>query len=190
MITLEERVTRLEDEFIVLSTACGPRASARAYEALTPLYDKMDLMTERLGRVEHRVSEVDTKVDLFRDEMRAGFAAVDDRFVAIDERFAAIDKRFVAIDDRFDAIDERFVAIDDRLAAIDKRFAVIDERFVAVDKRFAAVDEQFAMVHRRIDKLDDRIGELSTRVDALAASNAAMFQAILERLPEKAPGRS
>jgi len=86
------------------------------------------------------------------DYLGRQFAAIDGRFVAIDERFDAMDQRFVAIDERFDAMDQRFVAIDRRFDAIDGRFATLDERFVAIDGRFAGLE-------RRMDSLEERVSD-------------------------------
>jgi hypothetical protein len=55
-------------------------------------------------RIDDMVDRLDKNIDLLRNDMRAGFASVDARFAATDERmregFAAMDARFTAMDER------------------------------------------------------------------------------------------
>ena len=88
---------------------------------------------ERLARLEERVDQ--------------GFSAMELRFEAIDKRFEATEKRFEAMDKRFEAIDKRFEAIDKRFEDLyhylDKRFEVVEKRFEANDRRFEQLDRRF-----------------------------------------------
>ncbi|MBG0831152.1 hypothetical protein HS041_25680 [Planomonospora sp. ID67723] len=130
MPTLKERVARLEHDFVELGANCIKRSTDRAYEAVTPVFAKLEELDGRLTRVERSVREIKVEVGFLRDHM-------------------------IAFTGRMDRMDARMDRLDDQIEELGAR-------------------------------LDGRIDELGTRVDALAESNAAMFQAILERLPAKA----
>jgi len=54
----------------------------------------------------------------FREEMKRGFAGVDEKFAGIDGKFAGIDAKFAAIDVRFAAVDEKFAVTHGKITAM------------------------------------------------------------------------
>jgi predicted nuclease with TOPRIM domain len=112
---------------------------------------RVDRIEEALGAVGEKVDRVDAKIDTaaatiraetqsgfvdmheftrfvvqrsedtLRDEMRQGFAQVDQRFAQVDQRFAQMDQRFAQMDQRFDHVDARFNAIERRFDRLEER---------------------------------------------------------------------
>jgi hypothetical protein len=64
MPTLEERVTRLEEEF----AAFRGETSLRVDQALAPIMADLELIKERLHTVERRVSEANVQIGLLRSQ--------------------------------------------------------------------------------------------------------------------------
>jgi archaellum component FlaC len=69
--------------------------------------------------VEERVVELETRIlPEFRDEMRAGFGRIENRFEQIDKRFEQMERRF---DDRFNQVDKRLERLETRVERLDDR---------------------------------------------------------------------
>ena len=97
------------------------------------------------------LNELKSDIRILAETMREGFARVDKRFEAVDQRFEIMQK---SIDQRFDAVDKRFEAMqhymDKRFGVVDKRFESMQEsmnqRFEVVDKRFEDMNKRFTML--------------------------------------------
>ncbi len=63
-----------------------------------------------------------------RNEMRAGFEAVDTRFDAVGTRFDAVGIRFDAVGTRFDGVDKRLDGVDRRLDNLDRDVQALSDR--------------------------------------------------------------
>jgi tetrahydromethanopterin S-methyltransferase subunit G len=62
-------------------------------------------LSDRLGKLDDRVSEVQLGLATLAADTRAQFQKVDERFTKIDARFDTIDARFTKVDKRFDKVD-------------------------------------------------------------------------------------
>ena len=60
-----------------------------------------------------------------RQEMRRGFAQVDQRFEQIDQRFGQVDQRFEQVDQRFAQVDQNFAQVDRNFAEVERQFATV-----------------------------------------------------------------
>jgi len=110
-------------------------------------------------------AETRREFDAIRQEMRSGFARVDERFARVDERFAQVDREFVSVRQE---MREGFARVDERFARVDERFAQVDREFVSVRQEmregFEAVRremrEGYAELAQRIQRNTDDIAEL------------------------------
>ena len=88
-------------------------------------------------------AEVRREFDAIRQEMRSGFARVDEQFARVNEQFARVDERFARVDEQFARVDERFVQVNERIAQAEREIeslrAEMRERFAQVDREFEAV---------------------------------------------------
>ncbi len=94
----------------------------------------MATLGERITVVEGDVREQRVRTDglhealaNLRQDMSAGFAAVDRRFDRIEQRFEAVDRRFEGVDRRFESMDRRFEGMDRRFDQLD---AKVSRQFV------------------------------------------------------------
>jgi len=99
-------------------------------------------------------AEVRREFDAIRQEMRSGFARVDEQFARVNEQFARVDERFARVDEQFARVDERFVQVNERIAQAEREIeslrAEMREGFARVDERFAQVDREFEAVRREM----------------------------------------
>jgi len=110
-------------------------------------------------------AEARREFDAIRQEMRSGFARVDERFARVDERFAQVDREFVSVRQE---MREGFARVDERFARVDERFAQVDRKFVSVRQEmregFEAVRremrEGYAELAQKIQRNTDDIAEL------------------------------
>jgi chromosome segregation ATPase len=93
-----------------------------------------------------------------RQEMNAGFAKVDAEFVKVREEMRA---GFASIraemDSRFEAVNERFDAVNIRLDSLDQRMTAVEKRLDKMEDRFLKVDDRFEIVSQRFAHLEERI---------------------------------
>jgi chromosome segregation ATPase len=75
-------------------------------------------LSDRLDKLDARVSEVQLGLATLAADTKAQFQKVDERFTRVDERFTKIDERFTKIDERFTKIDERFDSVDVQFAGV------------------------------------------------------------------------
>ncbi|MDT7961611.1 MAG: hypothetical protein RQ971_07075, partial [Armatimonadota bacterium] len=117
-------------------------------------------------------AEVRREFDAIRQEMRSGFARVDERFARVDERFARVDEQFARVDERFVQVNERIAQaereIESLRAEMRERFAQVDREFEAVRREMregfeqlrAEMREGYAELAQRIQRNTDDIAEL------------------------------
>jgi tetrahydromethanopterin S-methyltransferase subunit G len=77
-------------------------------------------ISERVDKLDDRVSEVQLGLATLAVDTKAQFQKVDERFQTIDARFDNIDARFTKVDVRFDNIDARFTKVDKRFDKVDR----------------------------------------------------------------------
>jgi archaellum component FlaC len=106
-------------------------------------------------------AEVRREFDAIRQEMRSGFARVDERFARVNEQFARVDERFARVDEQFARVDERFVQVNERIAQAEREIeslrAEMREGFEAVRREMR---EGYAELAQRIQRNTDDIAEL------------------------------
>jgi tetrahydromethanopterin S-methyltransferase subunit G len=69
-------------------------------------------LSERVDKLDTRVSEVQLGLATLAVNTKAGFDRVNERFEAVDKRFDTVDKRFDGVDKRFDGVDKRLNDVD------------------------------------------------------------------------------
>ncbi|MBG0817113.1 hypothetical protein [Planomonospora sp. ID82291] len=174
--TIEERVTHLERDITEFGMRCRQRSLQHAHQAVDPAYGMIEEMHHRLAGVEQTVERTRDDVKILSEQVGAAIGRMDRverRFDLLFGQFCDLDKR---LSGRVEELDKR---LSGRIEELDKRLSG------RVDELSGRVEELDKRLSGRIEELGGRVDELSGRVDALARSNAAMFQAILERLPEK-----
>ncbi|MEV4805172.1 ATP-binding cassette domain-containing protein [Nonomuraea sp. NPDC049421] len=113
--------------------------------------DRIDTLHERVTQVQDNVNaRITREAQSIRAEMKAGFAAVNERFEQMDTRLAQMDTRFEQIDKRFEQIDTRF-------EQIDRRFEQVDTRFEQIDRRFEQVDTQLESLRTLLMRIDAKL---------------------------------
>ncbi|MDR8411219.1 hypothetical protein MTP10_21100 [Nonomuraea sp. 3-1Str] len=61
-------------------------------ERFEQVHDRVDLVARNiLDKIDERYTQLDTRIDETRAEMRRGFQAIDRRFEAIDQRFERVE---------------------------------------------------------------------------------------------------
>ena len=117
-------------------------------------------------------AETRREFDAIRQEMRSGFARVDEQFARVDERFARVDERFARVDERLVQVNERIAQaereIESLRAEMRERFAQVDREFEAVRREMregfeqlrAEMREGYAELAQKIQRNTDDIAEL------------------------------
>lgn len=112
-----------------------------------------------------------SEFDLLRDEMRAGFQSMRDRFDGVDKRFDEHDKRFDGVDSRLDEHDKRFVSLETRIA----------ESQTATRRHFDVVAED---LRGDLKVVIDQNTTTSKKLDRLITRNAIEHAAILDAVTD------
>ena len=110
-------------------------------------------------------AEVRREFDAIRQEMRSGFARVDEQFARVDERFARVDERLVQVNERIAQAERE---IESLRAEMRERFAQVDREFEAVRREMregfeqlrAEMREGYAELAQKIQRNTDDIAEL------------------------------
>ena len=120
-------------------------------------------------------AEVRREFDAIRQEMRSGFARVDEQFARVNEQFARVDERFARVDERFARVDEQFARVDEQFARVDERFVQVNERIAQAEREIeslraemregfeqlrAEMREGYAELAQKIQRNTDDIAEL------------------------------
>jgi tetrahydromethanopterin S-methyltransferase subunit G len=114
-------------------------------------------LSERVDKLDTRVSEVQLGLATLAVNTKAGFDRVNERFEAVDKRFDGVDKRFDGVDKRFEAVNQRFDAADKRFDGVDKRLNDVDRNIDTT--RVQLVD----LVTRVHDEVTGRVVDLEPR---------------------------
>ncbi|WP_155126414.1 hypothetical protein [[Actinomadura] parvosata] len=146
-LDLEARVEALEEA--IVSGVPQQSIATRFETQYTRISEVGQNINARIGR----------EVDSLRAQMKAGFAAVDERFEKIDLRFERVDERFQKIDLRFEQIDARFQKIDERFEQIDERLEQIDVRFEKMDERLENVEKRLDTIETLLVRIDAKLGD-------------------------------
>ena len=127
-----------------------------------------------IKQLEDRFDAQDEKIENLRQEMKADFQRVDDRFAQQDAKF---DDRFAQQDAKFESLRQEmkadFQRVDDRFAQQDAKF---DDRFAQQDAKF---DDRFA---QQDAKFDARSEQLDARLDSYRLETKADIQRVEDRL--------
>lgn len=107
---------------------------------LQRIEDKSDKAEVLLGRLDERMTGVETRLD------------------GVDTRLDGIDTRLDRVDARLDGVDTRLDGIDTRLDGIDTRLNGVDTRLDGIDTRLGRVETGLADVKAGVDAILDRLG--------------------------------
>ncbi|WP_182882731.1 hypothetical protein [Microbispora sp. H10949] len=192
MPTLKQRVKRLENDFMELSVHCRKQAAEHAYDAMQMTWDKIDAMSDRLLRVELVAAETRADVGILKrqmgvvtirlDRIDGEISRLDRNVEALNVRFEHLTQRVDGLHDRVDHLTQRVDGLSDRVDGLTERVDGLTQRVDTLNERVDGLTQRFDDLTKRVDGLNDRVDGLSDRMDRMAASNAAMFEAILERL--------
>lgn len=91
--------------------------------------------------------------------------AMKDGFAAVDARFDAIDERFAAVDARFDANDAQFESIDGRLDKHERLLVTLVERADTTDARISDLQEDGKKIRKHLFEIEDKLDVLGDVVD-------------------------
>jgi uncharacterized membrane-anchored protein YhcB (DUF1043 family) len=117
-------------------------------------------------------AETRREFDAVRQEMRSGFARVDEQFARVDERFVQVNERIAQAEREIKSLRaemrEGFARVDERFARVDERFAQVDREFEAVRREMregfeqlrAEMREGYAELAQKIQRNTDDIAEL------------------------------
>jgi len=96
--------------------------------------------------------------DAMRQEMRSGFARVDEQFARDDERFAQVDREFESVRQE---MRERFARVDEQFTQVDREFeSVRQEMREGFEAVLREMREMYAELAQRIQRNTDDIAEL------------------------------
>ena len=110
-------------------------------------------------------AETRREFDAVRQEMRSGFARVDEQFARVDERFVQVNERIAQAEREIESLRaemrEGFARVDERFAQVDREFeAVRREMREGFEQLRAEMREGYAELAQRIQRNTDDIAEL------------------------------
>ena len=110
-------------------------------------------------------AEVRREFDAIRQEMRSGFARVDEQFARVDERFVQVNERIAQAEREIESLRaemrEGFARVDERFAQVDREFeAVRREMREGFEQLRAEMREGYAELAQKIQRNTDDIAEL------------------------------
>lgn len=136
---LEERMQRLEEEFLELR-----RAQQRLEERFARLEERFAKLEERFARLEERVAKLEER-----------FAELAERQQRLEEHFARLEERQQRLEERMLRVEEGLERLDRTLATVAHRFGVLSEHafreamrgilqryFGAAAQRWSVYDEE------------------------------------------------
>lgn len=131
--------------------AAAARPSLRAQAAENPLLSFFGLMVIALlaaaiAAPNIRINDTNRSIERLEDEMKAGFAAVDARFIEVEDRIDRLDAKFEAefdeleakFDDKFNELEAKF---DSKLNELDDKFNELNNKLTALIAHLGATDE-------------------------------------------------
>ena len=113
-------------------------------------------------------AETRREFDAIRQEMRSGFARVDEQFARVNEQFARVDERFARVDEQFARVDEQFARVDERFVQVTERIAQAEREIESLraemregfEQLRAEMREGYAELAQKIQRNTDDIAEL------------------------------
>lgn len=110
-------------------------------------------------------AETRCEFDAVRQEMRSGFARVDEQFARVDERFVQVNERIAQAEREIESLRaemrEGFARVDERFAQVDREFeAVRREMREGFEQLRAEMREGYAELAQKIQRNTDDIAEL------------------------------
>ena len=127
-------------------------------------------------------AEARREFDAIRQEMRSGFARVDEQFARVNEQFARVDERFARVNEQFARVDEQFARVDEQFARVDERFVQVTERIAQAEREIeslrAEMREGFEAVRR---EMREGYAELAQRIQRNTDDIAELKGKSLER---------
>ena len=127
------------------------RPSLRAQAAENPLLSFFGLMVIALlaaaiAAPNIRINDTNRSIERIEDEMKAGFAAVDARFIEVEDRINAridrLDAKFGAEFDELEAkFDDKFNELDSKLNELNDKFNELNNKLTALIAHLGATDE-------------------------------------------------
>lgn len=110
-------------------------------------------------------AETRREFDAVRQEMRSGFARVDEQFARVDERFVQVNERIAQAEREIESLRaemrEGFARVDERFAQVDREFeAVRREMREGFEQLRAEMREGYAELAQKIQRNTDDIAEL------------------------------
>jgi uncharacterized membrane-anchored protein YhcB (DUF1043 family) len=110
-------------------------------------------------------AEVRREFDAIRQEMRSGFARVDEQFARVDERLVQVNERIAQAEREIESLRaemrEGFARVDERFAQVDREFeAVRREMREGFEQLRAEMREGYAELAQKIQRNTDDIAEL------------------------------
>ncbi|WP_169950264.1 hypothetical protein [Microbispora sp. H11081] len=178
--TLEQRVERLENDFMELSVYCRKQAVEHAYDAMQINWDKLDAMSDRLVRVEQVSEETRADVGVLKRQM----GVVTIRLDRIDSEISRLDHNVEGLNDRVDGLTQRVDGLNDRVDGLTTRMDALSDRVDGLNERVDGLNDRVDGLTTRMDALSERVEGLGGQMDRMAASNAMMFETILKRLDD------
>jgi iron uptake system EfeUOB component EfeO/EfeM len=135
-------------------------------------------MEARIARLEAHTDNIQSNVQLLREEMKAFSTRTETRFSELDKK---IDAKVGALDEK---IDTKFGELDRKIDAkagalsekIDTKFGELDRK---IDAKTGALDE----------KIDTKFGELNRKIDALAEKVDSKFEQLRTSIESMKLGR-
>lgn len=119
------------------------RPSLRAQVAENPLLSFFGLMVIALlaaaiAAPNIRINDTNRRIERLEDEMRAGFAAVDARFIEVEDRInARIDRLDAKFEAKFDELEAKF---DNKFNELDDKFDELNNKLTALIAHLGATD--------------------------------------------------
>ncbi|GAA1681482.1 hypothetical protein GCM10009733_092710 [Nonomuraea maheshkhaliensis] len=149
MLDCEERHLRLETRLKALedATVSGVPGQSIATRFWTH-YGRISIVAQNINE------KIEREVGTLRTEMKAGFAAVEQRFEQVDQRFEQVDQRFEQVDQRFEQVDQRF-------EQVDQRFEQVDERLGKLDHRVSLLGTEINMLRSTAHEMSDGIAKIN-----------------------------
>jgi predicted nucleic acid-binding Zn-ribbon protein len=106
-------------------------------------------------------------MEAFREEMRAGFKAVNQRLDKLEVRMEKLEQRMDKLEERMDKLEQRMEKLEERMEKLEERMDKLEERMDKLEERMEKLEERMEKLEERMDKLEERMDRLEERMDRL-----------------------
>ena len=151
-IRLETRVKALEDATV---SGVPDQSIATRFETQ---YSRISIVAQNIN------AKIEREVGALRTEMKAGFAAVNQRFEQVDTRFEQVDERLGELDHRVSLLGTEISMLrstahemSDGIVKINKDSARRDLRIDRIEKQLATHDERFNSIEALLIRIDAKL---------------------------------